>query len=172
MSKIKQVIIIRKDLNMRKGKMIAQGAHAAMKVFFDRMHFYKKGGDNTTDFWECDFTEDMMEWMNGAFTKVAVGVDSLEDLMYIKGRADEAGIPNSLIKDSGLTEFKKECPSCSGVGKRSEAAPRGSTAMSSTSTCYECQGTGKVNKITVTCIALGPASSDVLDPITGDLKLL
>lgn len=33
----KQVIIIRKDLNMRKGKMIAQGAHASMKVFFDLM---------------------------------------------------------------------------------------------------------------------------------------
>lgn len=32
---VKQVIVIRKDLNMRKGKMIAQGAHASMKVFFD-----------------------------------------------------------------------------------------------------------------------------------------
>jgi len=29
---MKQVIIIRKDLNMRKGKMIAQGAHASMKA--------------------------------------------------------------------------------------------------------------------------------------------
>jgi PTH2 family peptidyl-tRNA hydrolase len=33
----KQVIIIRKDLNMRKGKMIAQGAHASMKAIFDLM---------------------------------------------------------------------------------------------------------------------------------------
>ena len=33
----KQVIIIRKDLNMRKGKMIAQGAHASMKVISDMM---------------------------------------------------------------------------------------------------------------------------------------
>ena len=29
---VKQVIIIRKDLKMRKGKMCAQAAHAAMKV--------------------------------------------------------------------------------------------------------------------------------------------
>ena len=28
---------MRTDLNMRKGKMIAQGSHASMKVFFDRM---------------------------------------------------------------------------------------------------------------------------------------
>ena len=35
---VKQVIVLRKDLNMRKGKMVAQGAHASMKVFFDRFH--------------------------------------------------------------------------------------------------------------------------------------
>jgi peptidyl-tRNA hydrolase len=28
----KQVIVLRKDLNMRKGKMVAQGAHASMLV--------------------------------------------------------------------------------------------------------------------------------------------
>ena len=31
----KQIIVIRKDLNMRKGKMISQGAHASMAVFFN-----------------------------------------------------------------------------------------------------------------------------------------
>ncbi len=28
----KQMIVLRKDLNMRKGKMVAQGAHASMKA--------------------------------------------------------------------------------------------------------------------------------------------
>ena len=32
----KQVIVVRKDLNMRKGKMCAQVAHASMKVLLDR----------------------------------------------------------------------------------------------------------------------------------------
>ena len=32
----KQVIVMRKDLGMRKGKMIAQGAHASLKVLTDR----------------------------------------------------------------------------------------------------------------------------------------
>ena len=35
MDRAKQVIVMRKDLNMRKGKMIAQGAHASMKVLLD-----------------------------------------------------------------------------------------------------------------------------------------
>lgn len=33
----KQVIVMRKDLNMRKGKMVAQGAHASMAVLLDMM---------------------------------------------------------------------------------------------------------------------------------------
>ena len=32
MDDVKQVIIIRKDLGMRKGKVAAQAAHASMKV--------------------------------------------------------------------------------------------------------------------------------------------
>ena len=31
----KQVIVIRKDLNMRKGKMVAQGAHASMAAILN-----------------------------------------------------------------------------------------------------------------------------------------
>jgi len=34
---VKQVIVVRKDLNMRKGKIAAQASHASLKVFFDRM---------------------------------------------------------------------------------------------------------------------------------------
>ena len=32
---IKQVIVMRRDLNMRKGKMVAQGAHASMAVLLN-----------------------------------------------------------------------------------------------------------------------------------------
>jgi PTH2 family peptidyl-tRNA hydrolase len=39
----KQVIVMRKALNMRKGKMIAQGAHASMKVILNLMD---GGGDD------------------------------------------------------------------------------------------------------------------------------
>ena len=36
MKEPKQVIVMRKDLNMRKGKIISQGSHVSMKVFLDR----------------------------------------------------------------------------------------------------------------------------------------
>ena len=38
---LKQVIIVRKDLNMRKGKMIAQGAHASLTAAFAAVNNYR-----------------------------------------------------------------------------------------------------------------------------------
>ena len=96
----KQVIVIRKDLKMRKGKMIAQGAHASMKVFFDMIEytFERKMMLN-------GITPPMNEWVNGLFTKICVGVDSEEELLDVYQRAKDAGLPCSLIQDAGLTEF-------------------------------------------------------------------
>lgn len=47
----KQVIVMRNDLGMRKGKMIVQGSHASLAVFTNRMakrellKMSKSGGD-------------------------------------------------------------------------------------------------------------------------------
>jgi PTH2 family peptidyl-tRNA hydrolase len=95
----KQVIVIRKDLNMRKGKMIAQGSHASMKVFFDRA-FIKP-------FIAADIslTPAMLEWLKGKFTKIVVGVNSETELLEIYNEAKKLELPCSLIQDCGLTEF-------------------------------------------------------------------
>ncbi len=37
MQRIKQVIVIRKDLKMRRGKEIAQGSHASMEFLVDQI---------------------------------------------------------------------------------------------------------------------------------------
>jgi PTH2 family peptidyl-tRNA hydrolase len=50
-------------------------------------------------------TSEMEEWIDGIFTKIVLGVDSLEELLIIKEDAEEAGLPVALIEDSGLTEF-------------------------------------------------------------------
>lgn len=114
---MKQILLIRKDLKMRRGKEIAQGAHASLAVVLEHMnHPYIK------------------EWLADSFTKIAVSVDSLDELLELTYKAKEAGIPMRVITDNGLTEF--------------HGVP------------------------TVTCAAIGPAPAEMLNPITGHLKLL
>lgn len=99
--KSKQVIIIRKDLNMRKGKACSQAAHASMKCFFDLM---TNNGDNYSMNISNPFIKD---WIRGLFTKITVSVNSEKELLDLYNQAKDAGLLCSLIKDAGLTEFKE-----------------------------------------------------------------
>lgn len=114
---MKQIIVMRKDLKMPRGKEIAQGAHASMKATL--LH-----------------QEDprVKEWLSGKFTKIAVGVNSEEELLDVYNKARAAGLIAELVTDAGLTVFN-------GVP-------------------------------TNTCIAVGPDTHEILQPITGNLKLL
>jgi len=92
---MKQVIVMRTDLNMRKGKMIAQGAHASVAPFLV--------GD---EFWEI--VDPMVsEWVQyHAQKKICVGIKSEEELNALMEAAGESGIPFYPIIDHGYTEFK------------------------------------------------------------------
>lgn len=96
----KQVIVLRKDLNMRKGKMVAQGAHASMKVILDNCNYSVIG-----EHYELKLPKPMLAWVSGKFTKVVVGVDSEQELIDVYNAAFDAKLPCSLIEDAGLTEF-------------------------------------------------------------------
>jgi peptidyl-tRNA hydrolase, PTH2 family len=124
----KQVIVMRKDLGMRKGKMIAQGAHASLKVLTDR----RTSVDDET--FAIALTPAMAAWLTGRFTKVCVSVESEQALDMVVGRARAANVPVALIVDAGKTEF--------------HGVP------------------------TKTCCAVGPAWTDEVDAITGELPLL
>ena len=104
MTAIKQVIVIRTDLNMRKGKMCSQAAHASMKVFFDQMD---ESGDDCYEIGPSEYWnwKDVKSWIDGAFTKIVVGCSSEEELFSLKYDAMEAKLPNAVIQDSGATEF-------------------------------------------------------------------
>lgn len=101
---IKQVIVLRKDLNMRKGKMVAQGAHASMAAILDEMQI--TGNDQNIRY-ELDMNvhNDIAKWLEGSFTKICVSVDSEEELRDIWFRAHCIHMPCSIITDNGLTEF-------------------------------------------------------------------
>ena len=111
---IKQVIVVRTDLNMRKGKIAAQVAHASMKVFFDRARtwtkspLYKGPGEIPADTrYVAAFHIDkhMYEWVRGSFAKIVLGVESEEELLRCYHLALEANLPAALIQDAGYTEF-------------------------------------------------------------------
>lgn len=115
-------IVVRRDLNMRKGKMIAQGAHASMAAILDYKH-------------EVMDNDYIKQWLNNSFTKICVSVNSEKELLDIFNAANLLdNLPCALIKDNGTTEF------------------------------------GGVK--TYTAIAIGPGPIDLIDKITGDLKLL
>lgn len=84
----KQVLVMRKDLNMRKGKLIAQGAHASLGVTLKNLDH-----------------PDVKGWLAGRFAKIAVYVNSEEELFEIYDKALEEGILVELITDAGFTEF-------------------------------------------------------------------
>lgn len=121
----KQVIVIRKDLKMRRGKEIAQGSHASLGAVFlmdEKLNSFSKEIRDAYD-----------EWRNGQFSKICLQVNSEEELLEIFQSALSQKLPVKLITDSGRTEFN-------GVP-------------------------------TKTCLAIGPAPSNLIDKVTGDLKL-
>ena len=84
----KQVIVIRKDLKMGKGKCVAQGAHASLQA-------YKMSSRKARD-----------EWESVGGSKIAVSVDSRKALLDVFKKAKSEGLPCSLVKDAGLTQTK------------------------------------------------------------------
>jgi len=96
----KQVIVMRHDLGMRRGKQIAQGAHASVSFLTRRL----QGGLIAL----ADFTEAQQAWLTGAFAKVCCRVESEEELFAVYGDALDAGLEVHLITDAGRTEFHGE----------------------------------------------------------------
>lgn len=87
---LKQVIVMRTDLNMRKGKMIAQGAHASMMFLAGR---------------ENALTATHLRWLRGSMAKICVRVDSEADLAEVYANARNAGLEAHIVTDAGHTEF-------------------------------------------------------------------
>lgn len=100
---IKQVIVIRKDLKMRRGKECAQAAHASM-AFITRRLSFPGGGPEA----RALFSPPEVIWLTTRFRKVTLQVDSEEELLDVLQRAETAGLVVHLVTDAGLTEFGGE----------------------------------------------------------------
>jgi peptidyl-tRNA hydrolase, PTH2 family len=98
----KQVIVIRRDLRMRRGKEIAQGAHASTAWLVDRV-LQAMTPNGTVDHVALSAAE--RSWLRTSVRKVTVKVNSEEELMAVYQAAIEAGLVVHLVTDRGLTEF-------------------------------------------------------------------
>lgn len=98
MGDVKQVIVMRKDLGMRRGKEIAQGNHASISFLTRNMEIEGR----KAIVWLSD---EELEWLEGGFTKICLQVGSEEELLEIYRKACDASLEVHLITDSGATEF-------------------------------------------------------------------
>lgn len=98
----KQVIAVRKDLKMDKGKIAAQVAHASLEA-------YRRAGP-----------EDVEEWEAGGMKKVVVGVEDLKELIRIKEMAKNEKLPYYVVRDSGRTQISPGTVTCLGIGPAKE----------------------------------------------------
>lgn len=111
MYKSKMMIVMRRDLKMRKGKIAAQAGHACINAILlalnkeNRMNDFVMDGENLFLKTNDKRSSPLSDWFKYGCAKVCVYVDSEDALLEIEHRAKEKGIIVSVITDAGLTEF-------------------------------------------------------------------
>lgn len=95
-STLKMVLVVRKDLNMRKGKIGSQTGHAVQEAILDRSSGKPVVKDDPY----------IEEWLAADYPKITVSVNSEAALLDVLRQAREAGLNTHLVQDLGHTEFK------------------------------------------------------------------
>ena len=98
--KSKQVIVIQKSLNMRKGKMVSQGAHASLGVILNMFNNGQKLPEYPPEIINGEYTLSLTikegsaldQWLRGQFTKICVSVNSEQELIEIYEKAKDKEI--------------------------------------------------------------------------------
>ena len=144
--KPKMVIVVRKDLNMRKGKIGAQCSHAAIGAILQTLfgsnlseaYFIQTRGVKDEIIFSLNkptvtIPKSVKDWITGEYTKICVYVNSEEELNEVAEKARNLALNVCEITDNGHTEFHGEK--------------------------------------TKTCIAIGPDESYLIDQVTSNLPL-
>ena len=111
MYKFKMMIVMRRDLKMRQGKIAAQAGHACIDAILmtlrkeGRMEDFEMSADGLVLKNTDKPSSPLSDWFMYGCAKVCVYVDSEEALLNIAKKAQERGIIASVITDAGMTEF-------------------------------------------------------------------
>ena len=109
--KVKQVIVMRKDLNLSKGRLVTQGAHASIAFLTDLIKKYNQL--QLTDS-QLKLNEAQKEWIYGTFYKVCLSVDSENELLDIGHKAVMLGLSVKYIEET--TGFDEPTFTCLAIG--------------------------------------------------------
>lgn len=111
MYKSKMMIVMRRDLKMRKGKIAAQAGHACVEAVLmalkkeNQLNDIEKSSDGVELTLDKKTNTPLSEWFHYGCAKVCVYVDSEAELLDIARKATERGILSAMITDAGMTEF-------------------------------------------------------------------
>lgn len=111
MYKSKMMIVMRRDLKMRKGKIAAQAGHACVETVLlalkkeSRLYDFEESSDGMIIKDNQQASSPLSEWFQYGCAKVCVCVDSEAELLDIAKIATEKGILCAVITDAGITEF-------------------------------------------------------------------
>jgi PTH2 family peptidyl-tRNA hydrolase len=96
--KLKQVIVVREDLKLPKGKLASQVAHASVAALL-KSH-----------------KDDINKWKEQGMKKVVLKVKDKKELFKYKNLADDTHLVTALISDQGKTVLKSGTITCLGIG--------------------------------------------------------
>jgi len=97
----KQILVLRTDLKMSRGKIAAQAGHAAVSAA-------EEARKNFSDWWKA--------WIKEGQCKIAVRAESEQELLELQKKAKELKLPSALVIDRGLTELPPNTITCLGIG--------------------------------------------------------
>ena len=102
---MKQVILVRVDLKMSRGKLASQCAHSSVEATLKTLK---------------DNKEKIKEWQKDGMKKVILKVESEKELLMYNQIAKDSGLITSLITDAGKTFFKEPTKTCLAIGPDNE----------------------------------------------------
>jgi PTH2 family peptidyl-tRNA hydrolase len=103
---VKQVIVLRTDLEMGKGKLVAQGSHASLQAFLEANETNPEGAE---------------KWLRNGAGKICVKVKGEGELFEVFQKAKKLKLPCAIITDAGHTQIPPGTKTACAIGPCEDA---------------------------------------------------
>jgi peptidyl-tRNA hydrolase, PTH2 family len=109
MKEYKQVILIRQDLKLPKGKIAAQAGHACVDAV---LKLFNGGSAQEKDI--------VKQWRSQGMKKIALKVANEQELYKYVQQAKDLGLVTAVITDAGKTTVAPGTVTCAAIGPNEE----------------------------------------------------